>query len=61
MRWQPLDIEYVKVKCDCGHVISFLSNHSAICRYCGKTVYPSKRCEFKEKLSKEKRKRDFRK
>ena len=49
-------INYVRVQCECGHTMNFLSNHSAMCNYCGRTVYPSKRCQFKEKLEKERRK-----
>lgn len=36
--------------CICGHSINFYSNHSSICTYCGRKVYPTKDCEFKEKL-----------
>ena len=43
-------INYMKIYCKCGHSINFLKNHSAICTYCGRKVYPSKDCEFKEKL-----------
>lgn len=43
----------VKVKCKCGHVISFISNNSIICNHCGRRVYASERQEFKDKLMKE--------
>ena len=46
--------------CKCGHSLNFLSNHSAVCDYCGRRVYPSKVCEFKERLEKERRKADMR-
>ena len=46
-----------RVYCVCGHTMNFLSNRSAICTYCGRTVYPSKECEFREKLEKERRKK----
>ena len=46
-------IRLLKVKCKCGHVISFLNNHYAICRHCGTKVYPTKKSEFKDKLMKE--------
>jgi hypothetical protein len=46
------EIKYVKIYCECGHSIEFLQNHSAICSYCGKRVYPSKESEFREILSK---------
>ena len=36
--------------CICGHSMNFYSNHSSICTYCGRRVYPTKDCEFKEKL-----------
>lgn len=60
MRWNE-DISFVtgekvrpvKVTCKCGHVIAFISNAPRYCTYCGKKVYPTKRCEFKEKLLKE--------
>ena len=42
--------------CKCGHSINFYSNHSSRCTYCGKIVYPSKICEFKEKMKREMRK-----
>lgn len=50
-------IRLYKVKCKCGHIISFLSNHYIICSYCGRKVYPTKRSEFKDKLLKEINKR----
>ena len=50
-------IRLYKIKCECGHTISFLNNHYAICRHCGRKVYPTKRCEFKDKLLKEIRKK----
>lgn len=49
-------VNLIRVKCECGHVLSFLSQHPVVCRHCGKLVYPSKRCEFKNKLMKELRK-----
>lgn len=47
---------YIRVYCRCGHSLAFLRNHSAICNNCGRTVYPTKKCEFKEKTEKELRK-----
>lgn len=46
-------IKPVKVTCKCGHVLAFISNKPRFCNHCGKIVYPTKRCEFKEKLLKE--------
>lgn len=46
-------IKPVKVNCQCGHVLAFISNIPRFCNHCGRKVYPSKRSEFKEKLLKE--------
>lgn len=46
-------VKYVRKSCVCGHSITFLSNKPTICRHCARTVYPTKECEFKEKLKKE--------
>ena len=46
-------VRYIRKKCRCGHSLYFLKNKPAICRYCGSTIYPTKICEFKEKLKKE--------
>ena len=46
-------IKLLKVKCKCGHTLSFISNHYTICSHFGNKVYPSKKCEFKDKLLKE--------
>lgn len=43
-------VRYVRKSCVCGHSITFLSNRPAICRHCGRTVYPTNICEFKEKM-----------
>lgn len=50
-------IKLFKVKCKCGHVISFISNHFMICNHCGRKVYPTQKSEFKDKLLKEIRKK----
>lgn len=50
-------IKLFKVKCDCGHTLSFISDHYSICNFCGRKVYPSKKSEFKDKLIKEMNKR----
>jgi len=44
-----VDVKYIKAYCECGHSVEFLKNHSAICNHCGRKVYPSKKCEFREK------------
>lgn len=46
-------IRLLKVKCKCGHTLSFISNHYTICSHCGRKVYPTKKTEFKDKLLKE--------
>lgn len=43
-------VNYIRKSCVCGKSFTFLSNHSIICRNCGRTLYPSKECEFKEKM-----------
>lgn len=50
-------VNLLRVSCKCGHAMNFLSNHSAICGYCGRRVYPTKKCEFKEKIEMEMRKK----
>lgn len=44
------NVNYIRKTCVCGKSFTFLKNHSAICRCCGRTVYPTKECEFKEKM-----------
>lgn len=46
-------INVFKIRCKCGHTISFVSNHYSICNHCGRKVYPTKKSEFKDKLLKE--------
>lgn len=46
-----------KVKCKCGHTLSFISNHFTICNHCGRKVWPNKQSEFKDKLMKELKKK----
>lgn len=43
-------VNFIRKSCVCGKSFTFLSNHSTICRCCGRTVYPTKECEFKEKM-----------
>jgi len=40
----------LRIYCQCGKSLQFYTNHSAICRTCGRVVYPSKESEFKEKM-----------
>ena len=42
-----------KVKCKCGHIKIIINRPYAICEYCGRKVYRSKKDEFKDKLEKE--------
>jgi len=46
-------VDLVRNKCKCGHAVTFLTNNPRICTHCGKLVYPTKLCEFKEKIRKE--------
>lgn len=46
-------IRLLKVKCKCGHTLSFISNGKVICNHCGRMVYANKKKEFNEKLMKE--------
>ena len=46
-------IKLYRVKCKCGHSISFIRNHFTICNHCGRKVYPTQKSEFKDKLLKE--------
>ena len=50
------NVKYVRKVCKCGRSIYFLNNKSMICRQCNRRVYPTKSCEFKEKMKKEMRK-----
>ena len=50
-KWR-LPITYVEMTCECGNVLHFHRNFPAICRRCGKKVYPTKRWEFKEEFKK---------
>lgn len=43
-------VKFIRKVCKCNHSIYFVSNKPAICRVCGRTVYPTKECEFKEKM-----------
>ena len=43
-------VKYVIVHCKCGKSMQFLRNHSMQCGHCGRIVYPTKECEFKEKM-----------
>lgn len=47
------NVDLVRKNCECGHALTFLRNHPKICTHCGRMVYPTKVCEFKEKLRKE--------
>ena len=42
--------DLIKIKCKCGHTLMFVKNHSAICKFCGKRVYPSEKSKFKEEM-----------
>lgn len=50
-------VNLVRKVCTCGHVLTFLTNRPKICNHCSRTVYPTKECEFKEKIKKEMRKK----
>lgn len=44
---------FSKIRCKCGVDICFYNDYSAICSYCGRKIYPSRKCEFREKMKKE--------
>lgn len=46
-------VKSVRKVCKCQHVMYFITNKPAICRKCGRLVYPTKLCEFREKMKKE--------
>lgn len=52
-------VKYIRRVCKCSHSIYFVRNMPVICKYCGRTVYPTKQCEFKDKLIKERRKNKY--
>lgn len=52
-------VNMYRVPCKCGHTLTFISNHSQICGFCGKKVYPSDICEFREKMNLEMRKMKY--
>ena len=43
-------VKYVRKQCQCSHTIYFYKNEPIVCGICGRTVYPTKECEFKEKM-----------
>ena len=45
-------VKYVRAICECGCSVYFLQNKPEICRHCGRTVYPTRRTEFKELIKK---------
>lgn len=49
-------VKYIRTLCECGCSVYFLQNRPQICRHCGRTVYPTKKCKFIDKLKKEMRK-----
>ena len=52
-------VRYYRKRCpNCGHSISFLTNHYVICDYCGIKVYPTEKAEFKDKMILELRKKE---
>lgn len=50
---------FARKRCKCGVEILFYNNYPAICSYCNRKVYPTKECEFKEKLKLEMRKKKY--
>lgn len=44
------NVEFIKTKCNCGHIVTFLTIHPRTCSYCGKLIYPRKQDEFKDKM-----------
>ena len=52
-------VKYVRAICKCGCSVYFLQNKPLICRYCGRTIYPTRRTEFKDKVNKLIRRRKY--
>ena len=46
-------VKFVRKVCKCKHSMYFITNQPAVCRRCGRLVYPTKLSEFKAKLKKE--------
>lgn len=46
------EIANKRVKCECGHTITFTNTRSdrVLCNWCGKFVYKNKQLEFKYKM-----------
>lgn len=44
------NVRLVRVKCQCGHTLTFLSHHPKTCSHCGRLHYASKKSEFKDKM-----------
>ena len=51
-------VKYIRAVCECGHTEYFLSNKPRPCSHCNRTVYPTERTEFKDKIQKLKRKKE---
>lgn len=58
-RYTGEKVKLLKKKCICGHSMTFLSQNPALCRHCGRMVYPTKFSEFKDKLIRERRKSKY--
>ena len=52
-------VNVIRTKCKCNTTIYFLQPYPAVCRHCGRLVYPTKRTEFKDKLIRERRKKKY--
>ena len=51
-KWKKFDlpVTQAKVECVCGQIVNFKRNFPSICRSCGRTVYPTKKSEFLNKM-----------
>ena len=45
-------IKYVRAVCKCGHTTYFLKNTPTMCSHCNRTIYPTQRTKFKDKINK---------
>lgn len=58
MRLFNPEVQFTKIKCKCGHILTFLSPYPATCRNCGRLVTPTTKKNFKENLMKVRKKHE---
>jgi len=59
MRLFNPNVDFIKIKCKCGHMMTFLKPFPATCRNCGRVVTPIRRNDFKENLLKVREKHEY--